>query len=74
MPLFIGYRTPKSTLIRFSLSGVRTVAGSQLDYMDFKFISFTICNSTNQLYYSKGYRTTRIRGLFCIMGYLKERI
>jgi hypothetical protein len=32
--------------------------GSQLDYVDFKFICFTTRNSTNQLYYSKGYRTT----------------
>jgi uncharacterized protein YbgA (DUF1722 family) len=29
-------------------------------------------NNTNQLYYSKGYRTTEIGGLFCVTGYLKS--
>jgi hypothetical protein len=43
-------------------------------YVDFKFISFTTRNITNQLYYSKSYRTTRIEGLFCVTRYLKERI
>jgi hypothetical protein len=38
--------------------------GSCLDYVDFKFISFTTRNSTNQLYYSKGYWTTEIGGCF----------
>jgi hypothetical protein len=38
--------------------------GSRLGYVNFKFISFTTRNSTNQLYYSKGYRTTEIRGCF----------
>jgi hypothetical protein len=26
----------------------------------------------NQLYYSKGYRTTEIGGLFCVTRYLKS--
>jgi len=29
-------------------------------------------NSTNQLYYSKGYRTTEIGGLFWVTGYSKS--
>jgi hypothetical protein len=41
-----------------------TLSGSLLDYVDFKLISFTTRNSTNQLYYSKGYRTTEIEGCF----------
>jgi hypothetical protein len=28
----------------------------------------------NQLYYSKGYRITRIEGLFCVTGYSRNRI
>jgi len=41
-------------------------------YMDFKFMSFTTRNTMNQLYYSKGYRTTEIGGLFCVIGYSKS--
>jgi hypothetical protein len=38
-----------------TLTGFEFEVGSQLDYVDFKFICFTTRNSTNQLYYSKGY-------------------
>jgi hypothetical protein len=43
--------------------------GSRFDYVNFKFISFITRSSTNQLYYSKGYRTTKIDELFCVTGY-----
>jgi hypothetical protein len=33
---------------------------------------FTTRNRMNQLYYSKGYRTTEIGGLFCVTRYLKS--
>jgi hypothetical protein len=33
---------------------------------------FTTRNIMNQLYYSKGYQTIEIGGLFCVTGYLKS--
>jgi hypothetical protein len=50
------------------------IYSSQLDYVNFKFISFITHNNTNKLYYNKNYRTIEIGELFCVTKYSKERI